>query len=88
MRWFVTSFVTFVALLPAVAEAVTGDATGQEGAPSHFQGRVVVMTPAGPSYRTIDMKTAVDGSTSFPIALARQAMASMSPPGMEITRPS
>ncbi|MCP4758915.1 MAG: hypothetical protein GY894_01405 [Planctomycetes bacterium] len=44
---------------------LTGDETGSDGAQSHLQGRIVVMTPSGPYYQTIEMQSPTDGNLSI-----------------------
>jgi hypothetical protein len=42
--------------------SIDGDANGTEGAPSHFMGRVVVMSADGPVYSALDMTDPLHGS--------------------------
>ena len=44
--------------------SLDGDVTGSEGAPSHFEARVVVMEPGGPRFESMHMLNARDGQLS------------------------
>lgn len=47
--------------------AVAGDPAGSEGAASHFEGRVVVMTPAGAEYTELTMSSDQDGEATVSV---------------------
>ena len=55
---------------PGIADyfiEVLGDAQGSEGAASHFEARVVVITPGGAEYTPLDMISPQEGSASVSV---------------------
>ena len=48
--------------------SIEGDANGTEGAPSHFMGRIVVMSEDGPVYSTLDMSDALNGTATVNVS--------------------
>ena len=49
---------------------LAGDATGSEGAASHFEARVVIMEPGGPRYETVTIADNLNGSKTVSLTAA------------------
>ncbi|MEX1367123.1 MAG: hypothetical protein AB1Z98_28610 [Nannocystaceae bacterium] len=53
--------------------SLDGDPTGSEGDPSHFEGRVVVMTPAGAAYTDLTMSDPLQGEATVMVEAVEAA---------------
>jgi len=51
-----------------------GDATGSQGAPSYFLGRVVVMSSSGPDYSDMTMTSALSGTATVSVKPKHQSL--------------
>ena len=54
--------------------SIEGDAAGSEGAPSHFEGRLVTKTPVGHLYAPITMTSATEGTATISTSLLSEVL--------------